>query len=69
MNPVWKIAAVRGSTAGLPTHFDESIESFTAQGRNGWIIGWHPNTFDQVRIKVMRYRHERDRWPDIVREC
>lgn len=54
---------------GLPTRWDDSIETFTADGQNGWIIGWHPNMCNQLRIKVMRFRHEASAYPDIEREC
>jgi hypothetical protein len=61
--------AVQGAAVGLPLHFDEEIETFTAPGQNGWIIGWHPNAANQLRIKIMRFHREGDRWPDIKREC
>lgn len=64
-----ELFAAQGAAVGLPTNYDEEIETFTAQGKNGWIIGWHPNAMGQLRIKVMRFHREGDRWPDIKREC
>jgi hypothetical protein len=65
----YRFGELLGESVGLPTHFDEGIEAFTAPGRNGWIIGWHPNALRQLRIKVMRLHREGDLWPDIKREC
>ena len=59
----------RGARVELSLNWDESIETFTAPGKNGWIIGWHPNAYNQLRIKVMRFEREGDLYPDIVREC
>lgn len=59
----------QGAAVGLPLNWDEGIETYTASGQNGWIIGWHQNTFNQLRIKVMRFHREGDLYPDIKREC
>jgi len=59
----------QGTQAGLPLHWDESIETFTAPGKDGWIIGWYQNALNQLRIKVMRLHREGDSYPDIKREC
>ena len=62
-------ALVRGAQVGLPLNYDESIETFTAPGRDGWIIGWCPYALNQLRIKIMRLHHPDDAYPDIKREC
>jgi len=59
----------QGARAGLPLNWDESIETFTAPGNRGWIIGWHQNACNQLRIKVMRLHRPDDCYPDIKREC
>lgn len=69
MDAIYAHAAVQGARVGLPLHFEEEILTFTAPGQNGWIIGWHPNTYNQLRIKVMRFHHPNDAYPDIKREC
>lgn len=62
------IGLVKKQQFDLPGEWDEEIETFTTPGKNGWIIGWHPNTCNQFRIKVMRYHREGDLYPDIKRE-
>lgn len=59
----------QGAAVGLPLDWDEEIGTYVAPGQSGWIIGWHQNTFNQLRIKVMRFHHPDDRYPDIKREC
>lgn len=60
----------QGASAGLPVdNWVEDILAFTKLGQNDWIIGWHQNLCNQLRIKVMRFHREGDRYPDIKREC
>jgi len=60
----------QGERAGLPVdNWVEDIQTFTRLGLNDWIIGWHQNTYNQLRIKVMRFHRPDDPWPDIKREC
>jgi len=62
-------AVVQAARVGLPLHWEEDIMTFTAPGHDDWIIGWCPNTFNQLRIKVMRFHQPEDAYPDIKREC
>lgn len=44
----------QGAQVGLPTEgWDSEMDLFTSPGQNGWIIGWHQNILNQLRIKVM----------------
>jgi hypothetical protein len=60
----------QGACAGLPIdNWVENIQAFTRLGQGDWIIGWHQNLCNQLRIKVMRFHNPDDPWPDIKREC
>ena len=45
----------QGAQVGLPIGgWDSEMDLFAFPGQNGWLIGWHQNILNQLRIKVMR---------------